>query len=61
MKVNRGKIVFTKSDYSMLNQDRSNVIEVFRSVEAASGVAFFLATKDPYGNPTTGFYLGQRD
>ena len=41
-------------DYSATNADTSNIRRIFKSRLGDAHIRFFLATKDPQGNPTTG-------
>ena len=38
----------------MTNGDLSKVISDFQSLTGSTGISFFLANKDPNGNPTSG-------
>lgn len=48
------QIEVLNQDYRRLNPDTGNTRAEFKSRAADTGIEFFLATTDPYGNPTTG-------
>jgi hypothetical protein len=50
----QSQIEVLNKDFRKLNQDISQVPDVWKDITVDLGIEFFLATKDPDGNPTTG-------
>jgi len=50
----QSQIDVLNEDFRKLNSDISQVPSVWSNLTADLGIEFFLATKDPDGNPTTG-------
>ncbi|GIV32707.1 MAG: hypothetical protein KatS3mg031_0242 [Chitinophagales bacterium] len=48
------QIEVLNQDYRRKNPDSANTRSIFKPLAADAGIEFYLATRDPQGNPTTG-------